>query len=82
MENDELTVPKIRSRRNSLQSLDRHKNVLGYQGSTYINAGIDSTWFVRNFPFQLIISFSSGIKPIEPFNNSNDTSQSNFQENK
>jgi hypothetical protein len=46
IEPEELCPPKIRSRRNSLQPIDRHINEINIQGSVYINAGIDSTWSV------------------------------------
>jgi hypothetical protein len=44
-----LSPPKVRSRRNSLQPIDRHINDIHIDGSVYINAGIDSTWFVKFF---------------------------------
>jgi hypothetical protein len=47
--NNKLSPPKIRSRRNSLQPIDRHINDINIGGSVYINAGIDSTWFVKSF---------------------------------
>jgi len=43
-EEQELVLPKIRSRRNSIQPIDRHINDIDLNGSIYINAGIDSTW--------------------------------------
>ncbi len=43
-EHQELVLPKIRSRRNSIQPIDRHRNEIHFNGSIYINAGIDSTW--------------------------------------
>jgi hypothetical protein len=43
-EEQELVLPKIRSRRNSIQPIDRHINDIDFNGSIYINAGIDSTW--------------------------------------
>lgn len=39
-----LSLPKIRSRRNSIQPIDRHINEIEFDQSIYINAGIDSTW--------------------------------------
>jgi hypothetical protein len=44
MEIQELCQPQIRSRRNSVQPIDRHINDINIDGSVYINAGIDSTW--------------------------------------
>jgi len=41
----QLNLPTIRSRRNSLQPIDRHINDIDLNGSIYINAGIDSTWY-------------------------------------
>jgi hypothetical protein len=45
-EQQELCPPKIRSRRKSLQPIDKHINEINIHGSIYINAGIDSTWSV------------------------------------
>ena len=42
METEESTASNVRSRRNSLQPIDRHKDILADHGSIYINAGIDS----------------------------------------
>ena len=43
---EEFHIIKLRSRRNSIQPIDRHINEIDTQGSSiYINAGIDSTWF-------------------------------------
>ncbi len=45
-EQERLNPPIIRSRRNSLQPIDRHINDIDLNGSIYINAGIDSTWYI------------------------------------
>ena len=51
-EQNELSPPKIRSRRNSLQPIDRHINEINHLNhSIYINAGIDSTWLNFHFLF-------------------------------
>jgi hypothetical protein len=54
IEEQELFPPKIRSRRNSIQPIDRHINEIDFDGSIYINAGIDSTWFVLFLCFKRI----------------------------
>lgn len=63
-EQEQLNLPIIRSRRNSLQSIDRHINDIDLNGSIYINAGIDSTWYRNTFYIIKSILFNhfSGIK--------------------
>lgn len=46
-----LSLTKNQSRRNSIQPIDRHINDIQSNGTIYINAGIDSTWFVFFFIF-------------------------------
>jgi hypothetical protein len=49
-----------RSRRNSIQPIDRHINEIHFDGTIYINAGIDSTWLVLfiNIHFENILSLN------------------------
>lgn len=53
-------VRRQKIRKTPLQPIDRHLAEIGdLDGSTYINAGIDSTWYVQRqiFTFLIIICF-------------------------